>query len=111
MERKNYDGMGIFQEARQRKKEGKGYRASRMKFLWKNKECSWNWLVISWGIRWSNQWQIFPICNTSHNGQRSLMFGVWKLYFEIAYGRKKSFNQDRKLFLRRPLWKFYQLVS
>jgi len=38
------------------------------------------------------------------------MFGFWKLYFQLIWHRKGSFNQDRKFFLRKQLWKFYQLV-
>jgi len=103
--------MNIFKEANQSKKKGMGYRARRFKLLWKNKDCGHNWLAIEWGIRWTDNWQLFPIWNGSHNGQRALIFGVWKLYFEVIYHKEHSFNQDRKLFLRRPLWKFYQLVS
>lgn len=103
--------MNIFKEAKQKELEGMGYRARRFKIIWKSKTVSWNWLAIEWGIRWSDKWQLFPIWNGSHNGQRSLIFGLWKLYFQIIWHRKKSFNQNRKLFLRKPLWKFYQLVS
>ena len=103
--------MNIFKEAKQKELNGMGYRARRFKIIWKSKTVSWNWLAIEWGIRWSDKWQLFPIWNGSHNGQRSLIFGFWKLYFQIIWHRKHSFNQDRKLFLRKPLWKFYQLVS
>jgi hypothetical protein len=67
--------------------------------------------MIEWGIRWSDVWQLFPIINVSDNCNRALMFGVWKLYFKVSYARAKSFNQNRKFFLRQKLWKFYQLVS
>lgn len=107
---KKYNGMGIFQEAKQRKIDGMGYRARRYKILWENKKCSWNWLAIEWGIRWSDKWQLFPVWNASNNMNRSLLFGIWKLYFQITYCRANSFNQHRKLFLRKKLWKFYQLV-
>ena len=103
--------MNIFQEARQREIDGMGYHARRFKILWKNKNYSHNWFAIEWGIRWSDNWQLFPIWNTSNNCQRALIFGLWKIYFEIYYNRKNSFNQSRKLFLREPLWRFYQLVS
>ena len=103
--------MNIFKEAKQKEKKGLGYRARRFKIIWQNKNVNWNWFAVEWGIRWSDKWQILPIWNASHNGQRSLMFGFWKLYFQIIWHRKKSFNQNRKFFLRKKLWKFYQLVS
>jgi hypothetical protein len=111
MEKRSYAGMGVFQEAKQREIDGMGYRARRFKTLWHSKKTSWNWLGIEWGIRWSDRWQIFPIWNVSHNEQRSLTFGFGLLYFQVIYYRAKPFNQDRKLFLRRPLWKFYQLIA
>jgi len=106
-----YSGMSIFQEAKQRKVEGTGYRARRFRIIWQNKLCNWNWLAFEYGIRWSDKWQIFPIWNTSNNSSRSLTFGLWKLYFEVIYNREMSFNQHRKLFLRKQLWKFYQLFN
>jgi len=109
MNSKNYDGMGIFQEARQREIDGMGYRANRFKILWQSKNCSWQHLAIMWGIRWSGQWQIFPIGNVSDNLHRAIMFGFWKLYFTISYARRKSFNQSRKFLFRKQLWRFYQL--
>ena len=107
----NYEGIGVFREARLRRANGMGYYAYRRKLLWCNKNVIWNWIEISYGIRNSYKWQLFPIWNMSNNLERSLMLGIWKIYFEIVYHRKKQFNQDRKLFLRRQLWKFYQLVS
>lgn len=103
--------MNIFKEAKQKELEGMGYRARRFKIIWKNKKVSWNLLAFEYGIRWSDKWQILPIWNVSHNCQRSLMFGFWKLYFTISYARSGYFNQDRKLFLRKQLWKLYQLIS
>lgn len=100
----------IFQEAKQRKQEGMGYRANRMKWIWHNKKCGWNNLHIEYGIRWSDRWQIFPIWNVSNNSQRALMFGIWKLHFTIVYCREKSFDQ-RSRFLMSKLRKFYQLVD
>jgi len=111
MNTKKYDGMGIFQEAEKRKTDGMGYRSRRCKIIWQSKECNWQHLMLDWGIRWSDKWQIFPIKNVSDNCHRSIMFGFWKLHLTISYARSKSFNQDRKLFLRQKLWKFYQLVS
>ena len=111
MDTKKYDGMGIFQEAKQRNVDGMRYRARRFKILWQSKKCSWQHLMIYWGIRWSDQWQILPIRNVSDNCNRAIMFGFWKLYFTLSYARAGYFNQDRKLFLRKKLWKFYQLVS
>lgn len=102
--------MNIFHEARQRKTEGYGYRANRFRMIWQSKKCSWQHVRLDWGIRWSDQWQIFPIKNVSNNSCRSLMFGFWKLHLTITYARAKSFNQDRKLFMRQRLWKLYQLV-
>lgn len=111
MEPKNYYGMSVFQEAKQRKIDGMGYRARRFKILWQSKKCSWQHLMIEWGIRWSDEWQLFPIRNVSDNGHRAVMFGFWKLYLTVSYARSDSFNQNRKLLLRKILWKFYQLVS
>lgn len=103
--------MGVFQEAKQRKIDGMGYRARRFKILWYSEKCSWQHIMIEWGIRWSDQWQLFPIKNVSNNLERALMFGFWKLHLTLSYARKNPFNQDRKLFFRERLWKFYQLVS
>jgi len=103
--------MGIFQEARQSEKKGMGYRAARHKIIWQSKKCTWQNLSIEYGIRWSDVWQIFPVRNVSNNCNRALMFGFWKLHFTIGYAREGYFNQNRKLFMRKKLWKFYQLVS
>ena len=111
MDTKKYDGMGIFQEAKQRKIDGMGYRASRLKIVWQSHKCSWQHLMLDWGIRWSDQWQILPIKNVSDNCRRAIMFGFWKLHLTISYARAVCFNQNRKLFLRQKLKKFYQLVS
>ena len=111
MDTKKYDGMGIFQEAKQREIDGMGYWARRFKIVWQSKKCSWQYIMLDWGIRWSDQWQIFPIANVSDNNHRAIMFGFWKLHLTISYARSGIFNQDRKLFLRQKLWKFYQLVS
>lgn len=105
-----YSGMGVFQEAKKRKIDGMGYRARRFKTIWKSKKCSWQHLMFEWGIRWSDRRQIIPIWNVSNNCNRALTFGFWKLHFTISYARAGYFNQNRKLFLRKPLWKFYQLV-
>ena len=106
-----YKGMGVFQEAKQRKKDGYGYRASRRKMLWQSKETSWRHLSISYGIRWSDIWQILPIWNNSHNGQRAIQFGVWKLFFEISISRKSPYPYMQKfLFINNHrVKKFYLL--
>lgn len=101
--------MNIFKEAKQKKIKGFCYSANRFKIIWRNKKVSWNWLAFEYGIRRSDKYQLVPIWNASHNNQRSLMFGFWKLYFQIIWHRKESFNHKRKLLLRKPLWKFYQL--
>jgi len=106
-----YEGMGIFQEAKQREIDGMGYRARRFAIIWQGKKESWQHIMLDWGIRWSDKWQIFPIWNTSDNCHRSLTFGIWKLYFTISYARAGWFNQNRKLLFRKKLCKFYQLVS
>ena len=67
METKNYDGMGIFQEAKQREIDGMGYRARRFKIVWQSNKVSWQHLMIEWGIRWSDKWQFLPIRNVSDN--------------------------------------------
>lgn len=101
--------MNIFQEAKQAKQKGYGYTAIRTKIIWQSKIKKISGITIDYGIRRSNEYQILPIWNTSNNLNRSLMFGLWLLYFRIAYHRKKPFNQDRKFLFRQRLWKFYQL--
>ena len=83
--RKEYEGMGIFQEAKQRRIDGMGYRARRFKTIWKSKKVSWRHLTIDWGIRWSDKWQILPLWYVRDNCHRALMFGFWKLHFTIFY--------------------------
>lgn len=80
METKTYDGLNIFQEAKQRKADGMGYHARRYKVFGR--------MVISYGIRWSDKWQLFPIWNMSNNCDNALMFGFWKLYLEFSYTKK-----------------------
>jgi hypothetical protein len=109
MNNEKYEVMGIFQEAKQRKLDGMGYRSRRFKIIWQSKTCSWQHLMIEYGIRWSDQWQLLPIVNVSDNNHRAIMIGFWKLYITLSYARARTFNQDRKLFLRKMLWKFYQL--
>ena len=50
-----------------------------------NKEKSWRHVFISFGIRRSDMWQLIPIWLTGNNCQKSVMFGFWKLFFEIGY--------------------------
>lgn len=106
---KKYEGMGIFQEAKQRKIDGMGYRARRYKIVWQSKKVSWQHIMFSWGIRWSDNWQLFPIWNTSNNSIRALTFGFWKLYFEISYARAKNCNYLFKMPFFHQLRKFYLL--
>jgi hypothetical protein len=106
-----YTGMGIFQEAKQRGIDGMGYRATRQRIIRLSKECSWNIIRLSWGIRWSDEFQVFPIWNMSHNCDRSLLFGFWKLYFQVSYSRKGTFNHNRPFISNRWVRKFYQLVA
>lgn len=89
--------------------DGYGYNAQHRKVLWQSKKCAWNWIAVGYGIRNSEKIQRFPIWNTSNNCNRSLLFGFRFWYLEIVYHRKQSFNQKRKFFLRKRLWKFYQL--
>lgn len=107
---KNYDSMGIFKEAKQRKKDGMGYRARRFKIIWQGKKESWQHIMIEWGIRWSDNWQIFPIWNVSDNTNRSLLFGIWKLYFQISYARAKNCNYLFNFPFFTKLRKFYLLL-
>ena len=109
MNTKKYDGMGIFQEAKQREIDGTGYHSTRFKTIWKSKNCDWNHLTATWGIRYSDQWQLFPIWNVSDNCKRAVMFGLWKLHITISYSRATSFNHNRKLLFRRRLWRIYLL--
>lgn len=106
-----YEKANIFLEAKLRKVANYGYKSSKYITIWKSKKISWQRIYINYGIRYSDNWQLCPIWNVSHNCQRGLLFGFWKLYFEIVYYRAGSFNQERKLFLRQKLWKFYQLIS
>jgi hypothetical protein len=103
--------LSIFSEAKYNESRGFGYQSRRVIVIWENKSISWNWLSIEYGIRWTNKLQIFPIWNGSDNNKRSLIIGIWKLYFQIIYNRSKPFNQNRKLFMRRKLWNFYRLVA
>ncbi len=80
--------------------------------FWQNPKISWNWF----GIRlhhlkdiYSLYYLLIPIVNTSHNCQRSIGLNFLKYRLEIIYYRAGYFNQDRKLFMRKRLWKLYQL--
>lgn len=55
--------------------------------IWKtsSEERSWRHVYISFGIRRSDIWQIFPIWFVGHNNMKSVMFGFWKFYFQIGY--------------------------
>ncbi|MFA5299766.1 MAG: hypothetical protein WC389_16395 [Lutibacter sp.] len=106
---KKYDGMGIFQEAKQREIDGYGYHATRCKVLWNGKKASWQHIIVIWGIRFSERWQLFPIWNTSNNSNRSLSFGIWKLFLQISYSRAKSCNYLFKMPFFRQLRKVYLL--
>jgi hypothetical protein len=110
MEEKNYEGMNIFQEAKQREIDGFGYNARRFKILWQSKKCSWNFLAVDYGIRWSDKWQIFPVWNISDNSKRSLMFGFGKLHCYISYARAGRFKAENFIFMRKSLWRVYQLL-
>lgn len=108
--RARYFGLTIYQEAKKKKVDGFGYRARRFLMLWHSNKCAWNWFAIEYGIRWSDKLQWFPIWNSSHNNQRSVTFGIWKLYFQLIYYRKVTFNQKRKLLFYIGLNRFYRLV-
>jgi len=84
---------------------------AKFKIIWQSKKCTWQHLSIRYGKRDSKNWQIFPIRNVSDNCNRAIMFGVGKLYFTLSYARAGYFNQNRKLFLRKRLWKFHQLFN
>jgi hypothetical protein len=54
--------------------------------IWKtDKEKSWKHVFMAFGIRRSRVIQLFPIRLISDNSQKSILFGFWKLYFEIGY--------------------------
>lgn len=53
--------------------------------LWRSKIISWKHAGISYGIRRSNRFQYFWPWNTSNNNQKSICFGIWKLYIELFY--------------------------
>lgn len=57
----NYDGLNIFQEAKQREIDGMGYRARRYKVIWQSKHIKWQHITMEYGIRWSDVWQLFPV--------------------------------------------------
>lgn len=80
--------MNIFKEAKLNKQKGMGYRTRRFKLIWQNKNISWNWLAIEYGIRWSKKWQLFPIRYFSNNGYKTLTFGIWLLYFSVVWNKK-----------------------
>lgn len=109
MNTNRYIGMGIFQEAKHRSTDGMGYRARRFRIIWQSKKVSWQHILLDWGIRWSDKWQLFPIWNTSNNSSRGLMFGIWKIYFEISYFRAKNSNYLFKMPFYRRFRKFYLL--
>lgn len=102
--------MNILKEAKESELKGMGYRARRFKLLWQSKKCSWQHIYVQYGIRWSDHWQIFPIWNTSDNCKRVLLFGFWKLYFEIAYQRKNNSYYLQKCPLFSTFRKFYLLI-
>lgn len=79
-----YAGLTILQEAKKKKKDGFGYRASRKIMLWKSKEISWNWLMLEWGIHWGkSQW--IPIHYYKNNCNKQLRFGIWKYHITFLY--------------------------
>lgn len=106
---KKYEGMGIFQEAKQRSIDGMGYRARCFKIVWQSKKVSWQHIMFDWGIRWSDKWQLLPIWNVSDNCHRALMFGFWKLHFTISYARAENCHYLFKMPFYRQLRKFYLL--
>jgi len=110
MKETKYDGMGIFREAKQRSIDGMGYRARRFKIVWQSKKVSWNWIAIEYGIRWSDHWQLFPIWNVSDNCGRKLLFGFWKLYFEIIYQRARNSHYLQNLPFFNIFRRFYLLL-
>jgi hypothetical protein len=99
-----------FYKARENEKNDLGYQCRTYKTIWNSKKTPWCYLRIDHGIRWTDNIQYFPIRNTSNNTERSILFGVWKLYFSIHYCRSSSFNQERVFFMRKKLWNFYQLI-
>lgn len=103
--------MNIFKKSKQRQQKRLGYNCNVSTVIWENKNVSWNWISYGYGIRNSNKLQIFPIWNMSHNNQRSLLFGIWKIYFKITYHRNKSFNQSKYRFMGKKLRKLYQLID
>lgn len=107
--------MNIFKEAHIRKKQGLGYTARRHITIWSSKKNDWNRVFLNTGIRRSDSFQYFPIWNTSHNQQRSLLFGLWLLYIEIGYYRNK-WCYSREYFEKLPFQhigiinKIYRLI-
>lgn len=86
--------------------------------LWKNKKCSWNWIMISYGIRNSSVFQLFPIWNMSNNCERSLLFGFGYWYFQFIYHKKHAVKYGflesdyYNLFdYNTSVWRFFRLMS
>lgn len=50
-----------------------------------NKEKSWRHIYIDFGLRRSELFQLCPIWFMGNNCQKSIMFGFWKVYFEVGY--------------------------
>jgi hypothetical protein len=78
----------IFKKAKENKKNGFGYYYAKRKTLINYcNDFKWKWVGYEYGIRRSNKIQYFPIWNTSNNGQYGILFGIWKLYFEIIINK------------------------
>lgn len=101
--------MNIFKKAKENKIRTGDYFCHTYKVLWQSKKVNWNHIGISYGIRRSNKWQIFPIMNTSNNCVRSIQFGVWKFYFEARYARAGYGDYLYKYPFANKLIKFYLL--
>lgn len=65
--------------------------------VWRNKNCSWHHIEISFGKRRSEIKQYFPVMNTSHNTKFGLLFGFGLKYFEASYHYKKFNSKINRL--------------
>lgn len=79
-----YSGLTILQEAKKKREDGFGYRASRKTMLWKSKKTSWNWLMFEWGIHWGkSMW--FPFRYHKSNCSKQFTMGIWKYHVTLLY--------------------------
>jgi len=97
---------------------GYGYNYNIRKSLWQSKKCSWNWVSLTYGIRNSSLFQIFPIWNMSNNCERSLLFGFGFWYFQLTYHKRYAVKISKlesdyynTFDYNNFVWRFFRLIS